>query len=271
MSPLERASWLARLVRVGKLSEASAFVLQKTGIAPRLLPLSPVQGLRPRELDGKYVQAYLGRWPGEGAIRLNKSIAVRSVFREKLQTQYQKQVAGLAKSVSTGKISVAQWQQRMADAISNHSLRQAALGRGATMSKAEAIRFSNDRIRPQLAFLQRFADEIALAEATGKPLTAAQIANRASLYAGDGRAAFFQEYERLNAKPGYVARYRARDDGGTCGPCIAAQGTYLSGEGPMPGDVCRGHGRCRCVRELVLDPVAYARLTGQPETLRRAN
>ena len=269
MSPVERASWLARLVRLGKLTEPAAFALQKAGVATRLLPLSPSVALIPRELAGKFVQAYQGRWPGEGAIRLNRGVGVRALYRERLQTQFQKQTAGLAKSVASGKISVATWQQRMADAISNHSLRQAALGRGATMSKAEAIRFSNDRIRPQLAFLQRFADELALSNATGQPMTAAQIANRAALYAGDGRASWFQEHERRNARPGYVVRYRSRDDGGTCGRCLSAEGTYAAGEGPMPGDVCQGHGRCRCTRELVLDQAAYQQLTGQ--TIRRAN
>lgn len=267
MSPVERASWLARLVRLGKLTEPAAFALQNAGVAARLLPLSPSVALIPREMAGKFVQAYQGRWPGEGAIRLNRGLAVRASYRERLQTQFQTQTAGLAKSVASGKISVATWQQRMADAISNHSLRQAALGRGATMSKTEAIRFSNDRIRPQLAFLQRFADELALGNATGQPMTAAQIASRAALYAGDGRAAWFQEHERRNARPGYVVRYYARDDDGTCSPCHQAQGVYLAGDGPQPGDVCRGHGRCRCTRELVLDQMEYQRLTTLPATV----
>lgn len=261
MTSPAQAVWLGRLVRTGKLTEAGAFALNTRGTIKNL-PLAAAKGLTPREMAGPYVHAYAGRWPGEGAIRLSRGVAVRAQYRERLQTQFEKQTAGLAKSVASGKISVATWQQRMADAISNHSLRQAALGRGATMSKTEAIRFSNDRIRPQLAFLQRFADEIALGNATGQPLTAAQIANRAALYAGDGRAAWFQEHEKRDARPGYVAKYRARDDKGTCGPCLAAEGDYLAGTGPQPGDVCRGHGRCRCVRELVLDPAAYQRLTG---------
>lgn len=268
MTSPEQASWLGRLVRVGKLNEAAAFALNKIGTLKNL-PLPASVGLVPRELSGKYVQAYAGRWYGEGAVRQGQSVAVRAVFREKLQSQFEKQSAGLARSVASGKLTTAQWQQRMADAISNHSLRQAALGRGATMSKAEAIAFSNARIRPQLAFLQRFADELALAQATGKPLTAAQIAARSSLYAGDGRAAWFQEYEKRNARTGYVVKYRARDDGGTCGPCIAAQGSYLPGEGEYPGSVCKGKGRCRCTRELVLDPAAFAALTGS--AVRQAN
>lgn len=261
MTSPQQASWLGRLVRVGKLTEAAAFALNKLG-SIKNLPLPASVGLVPRELSGKFVQAYQGRWAGEGAIRLNRSIVARAAQRERLQNQFEKQVAGLAKSVARGDIKVAVWQQRMADAISNHSLRQAALGRGATMSKAEAIRFSNERIRPQLAFLQRFADEIALGKATGEPLTAAQIASRAALYAGDGRAAWFQEHERRDARPGYVAKYRARDGGGTCSNCLAAVGTYLPGEGVQPGEACKGKGRCRCTRELVLDPAAYQRLTG---------
>jgi len=268
MTSPAQAVWLGRLVRTGKLTEAGAFALNTRGTIKNL-PLVAAKGLTPREMSGTYVQAYQGRWPGEGAIRLDRGVAIRAQYRERLQTQFEKQTAGLAKSVASGKISVATWQQRMADAISNHSLRQAALGRGATMSKAEAIRFSTERIRPQLAFLQRFADEVALRKAAGMPMTAAQIASRAALYAGDGRAAWFQEYERLGAKPGHIVRYYARDDDGTCGPCHQAQGEYLPGTGPQPGDVCKGHGRCRCVREMVLDPAAYQRLT--TGELRRAN
>lgn len=260
MTSPDQASWLGRLVRVGKLTEAAAFALNKRPF--KNLPLAASVGLVPRELKGAFVQAYAGRWAGEGAIRLSRSTAVRAQYRERLQSQFEKQAAGLARSVANGKISVATWQQRMADAISNHSLRQAALGRGATMSKTEAIRFSNDRIRPQLAFLQRFADEIALGNATGQPLTAAQVANRAALYAGDGRAAWFEENEKREARPGLVAKYRARDGSGTCSNCLAAEGTYLPGDGIWPGQVCQGRGRCRCTREMVMDAVAYATLTG---------
>lgn len=268
MTSPDQAAWLGRLVRVGKLTETGAFALNNRGTVKNL-PLPASVGLVPRELGGKFVQAYQGRWAGEGAVRLSRSTAVRAVQRDRLQAQFERQTAGLARSVANGKISVATWQTRMADAISNHSLRQAALGRGATMSKAEAIAFSNARIRPQLAFLQRFADEIALGTATGQPLSAAQIASRAALYAGDGRAAWFQENERINARPGMVAKYYARDDSGTCGPCLQAEGTYLPGTGPEPGSVCLGRGRCRCTRELVMDAAAYAMLT--TSGLRQAN
>lgn len=237
MTSPQQAFWLGRLVRVGKLTEAAAFALNKLGTIKNL-PLPASVGLTPRELKGAFIQAYQGRWAGEGAIRLNRSTAIRAIQRERLQSQFEKQAAGLARSVANGKITVATWQTRMADAISNHSLRQAALGRGATMSKAEAIAFSNARIRPQLAFLQRFADEIALGKVTGEPLTAAQIANRSALYAGDGRAAWFQEHEKRDARPGYVAVYRARDDKGTCllpGSLVLTDNGWLAVEQIAPG------------------------------------
>lgn len=261
MTSPDQASWLGRLVRVGKLTEAAAFALNKAKTLTNL-PLAASVGMVPREMAGKFVQAYQGRWAGEGAIRLNRGTAVRAQYRDRLQTQFEQQTAGLARSVASGKISVATWQQRMSDAISNHSLRQAALGRGATMSKTEAIRFSGERIRPQLAFLQRFADELALGKATGEPMTAAQIASRSALYAGDGRAAWFEEHEKRAARPGYIVKYRARDDKGTCSSCLAAEGDCLVGTGPQPGQVCKGRGRCRCTREIVMDPEAYQRLTG---------
>lgn len=66
------------------------------------------------------------------------------------------------------------------------------------------------------------------------------------------------------AEAGYVVDYRAVDDRGTCDPCLQAEqnGPYLANEGPMPAAVCLGRGRCRCRRELVYDPAAYARLRG---------
>lgn len=260
-SPLV-AGWLTRLVRTGRLTTASAFALSNRTIPARMLPQAPADGLRSREVAGPYVNAYAGNWKGQGAIRLSRSPAIRARYRDQLQRDFEKQTTGLARSVTSGKISVAEWQRRMGDAVHNHTVRQAALGKGGTHTKAHVIRDLDPKVRADLTYLQRFADEIALGLATGKPMSANAIASRSSLYAGTGRAEWFRQHEAAEARPGYVVRYRARDDGGTCEPCRKADGLYLPGQGNYPGEICRGRSRCRCRRELVYDRAAYDRLTG---------
>jgi hypothetical protein len=263
------ASWLTRLVNTGRLTAASALELAKRTFPASVLPQSAAGGLASREARSPFVTAYAGNWKGQGALRLNYSQARRAHYRDILQRDFEKQVRGLAKSVAAGKIPVSVWQSRMADAINAHTIRQASIGRGASISKAEVTARLVPRVHTDLVYLQRFADELALKIATGSPWSADYIAARAARYAGEGRAAWFEEAERAEARPGYVIRYRARDDGYTCDPCRKADGVYLPGDGQFPGRVCLGRARCRCTRELVYDPAAYARLMSDPTRSRQ--
>ncbi len=97
----------------------------------------------------------------------------------------------------------------------------------------------------------------------GKPMGFTGVSRRAALYAGVGRAEFFRAAED-GLPRGWVVRYISRDDPATCGACSQYHRTvWLPHDGPYPGDVCYGAGRCRCERMLEYNPAEWSRLTGQ--------
>ena len=82
--------------------------------------------------------------------------------------------------------------------------------------------------------------------------------NRALMYGGTGWGAWFKGNITAKARgDGYVVRYIAKDDDRTCSPCYEAErnGPYLPNDPrlPYPGEVCRGHGKCRCRHEVIYD------------------
>jgi hypothetical protein len=88
---------------------------------------------------------------------------------------------------------------------------------------------------------------------------------RSALYSGRGRSLWFQADEEVTAGETAVVFYEAVGDDRTCRACRDAEGgsPYLPAEGPMPGDVCEGHGYCRCVRRTVEDAELAALLRGE--------
>jgi hypothetical protein len=195
------------------------------------------------------VSAFGGRWPGkEVLVRRTPTLAERETFRTALQTQYEARVAALGRSVADGRISVAQWQNAMNTATTQHLIRQQALGAGTTRIDAETFARLDAEVRRQQAFISRFADHFTGRAATDEPLSAAAVSSRAKQYSGAGRALGARAQE---ADSGERWQYIAVDDAGTCEPCLGAEGIYDSGQGPYPGEICLGRGNCRCRRELV--------------------
>jgi hypothetical protein len=144
-------------------------------------------------------------------------------------------------------------------------LQRHILGAGRPPTPGELAALSL-RIRAQHVYLSRFADEIAVRNLDGSPLSEMSeraVRARLELYEGEARAAFYFAQE-ADAEPGTVVYYVALDDAGTCSPCFSADlnSPYLPGDpdSPYPGRVCRGRGRCRCRRELRYNPSAYRRL-----------
>lgn len=164
--------------------------------------------------------------------------------------------------------NVDRFERAMLQAIRDDGMALAQLGAQGPMSAADIA-----RVEQQLAFQQEkfraFVNEVRLrelqTEVGARPFSSRQIAARARLYSGLPLGGFYGASEG-RAGPGYVVDYISKDDSGTCSPCIEAEaeGPYLPGEGPMPGVVCLGKSRCRCVRNTYYDPEKYAALTGQP-------
>jgi hypothetical protein len=199
--------------------------------------------------DQARISAFGGRWPGkEALVRRTPTLMEREHFRDQLQTQYEARVAALGRSVADGTISIRQWQRLMDTATTQYLIRQQALGAGTTRMDTAAFTALDATVRRQQAYISRFSDTIGAKTATGKPLSGDAIASRATLYSGAGRAVGARAQERDSDEEW---EYVAVDDGGTCAPCLDAEGIYSAGDGPMPGEVCEGFGNCRCTRELV--------------------
>lgn len=186
-------------------------------------------------------------------------------MRDKVQDDFEAGVRDLAARLQQSE-DVAGWQRGMQVAVARYLVQQASLGAGRPVLR-DTMRALDwqvaDRITQQQAYLSRFAEEVAAKALVGRPLSPEQIAARATMYSGAGRALWFEGSERVqDGGQDTVVYYRSRDDAGTCDRCLEAQrgSPYAPGAGPMPGAICRGRGRCRCVREPRTDKQQAARL-----------
>jgi len=186
-----------------------------------------------------------------GQPSLSLAIKVRGLAA--LEQAFKERVRSLADILQrTG--DVARWQSEMTSLISQNMLEARILGTGRLLN-GQDLASLDSQINEQLAFLGRFADQIQISHLNGKPLSAAQVGARSEMY-DRSRGEFYRGLTADHSAEGYVEDYIAVDDGGTCGPCLAAQsgGPYAVGDGPYPGDVCLGGGRCRCQRVLRYAP-----------------
>lgn len=163
-----------------------------------------------------------------------------------LQRAFEQRVRDLTGAFSRGDLNLTDWHTKMAGSVRLYLTMQHLEGaRGARVGFVPV----NQEVRRQHAYLSRFADEIAIRQLQGQAMTEAQIANRASLYGGAGRAVNQRAVESLQPRGGGVMfEYISIDSPTTCSACLAAEGFYASGQGPMPGEVCFGRSRCRCRR-----------------------
>ena len=295
MNPAQRralADTLARLVSDGELTEEQAITIYQLTVddgrlLDNVLPLPPYEGIsQPAAADDwpdaiwLILAVAIGMAPGRSAVAQVIDFAPQSVRQDAadmLQEWHADSATKLARDLSMGRISVAEFQRRMRALNDQHNATHAALGAG-TRHRAMSA-YLAEQATLQAAYLQRFADRVAgglLAARAGiaglSPLSLGQLTERAALYGGIGRAIFFRAFEQHRQvdgegnRAGWVIYYQSRDDSNTCSNCLEAQGYYLPGQGPYPGQVCLGRHHCRCRRVVMYDPAIYASLTGTPLT-----
>jgi len=190
------------------------------------------------------------------------SNAERQRHSDALQDAFERDARRLASELATSG-DVATWQRKMGARVIQHLVEQRTLGAARPLRDSERRQMAAT-VREQTAYLSRFADEVAVRALQGKPLSEAAIAQRAAQYGGVGRAAFYTGMEgSATTQRGYVARYRSVDSPTTCSRCHAAEGYYLVGSGPLPGEVCLGRHRCRCQRIIEYNPEIYDKLLRQ--------
>jgi hypothetical protein len=186
----------------------------------------------------------------------------RETTRDALQDAFDEETRRLASSAALARSleEVEPWLLRMAAATATHSLAQFALGAGRSLMPSEYLAVG-DLVGFDWSKLDDFAALIFEKASADDAVSANYVAARSQLYGGTGRALWYAGDE-LGAGFGVVIDYFSRDDAGTCSPCLIAEeeSPYLPGEGPFPGMVCKGRGRCRCYRQPRDSMTEYLRL-----------
>lgn len=164
---------------------------------------------------------------------------------DELQDAFERRVRDLAGALSRSEIDLATWHNAMNGSVRLYLTTAHLAGtRGARVGFAPV----NQEVRRQQAYLSRFADEIAIRQLQGAPMSEAYLANRATLYGGAGRGVNQRAVESVGPRSGVAYRYESVDSPSTCSACLAAEGVYPAGQGVFPGQVCAGRSRCRCRR-----------------------
>lgn len=276
---------LSDLVADGEITEEQAagillFMAELTG-ADAMIPLPTAQPAPLSDDDEAAILAMIATASGIAGIttaaelyRLGRR-ATRAAAADRLADLHEAQAGQLAAELARSG-NLRRFQAAAAAMNRRHIAAQAANGaRGWTAALSEQIAAIEAE---QAAYLARFVDQAALrqiAEILPRNLAAAlglaalsrysaeYLAGRLAQYGAAARGQFFraaEEFDGESAGYGWIVRYIARDDDRTCGPCSDAQGYYLPGTGPYPGEICLGRHRCRCRREPVFAPDIYATL-----------
>lgn len=273
---------LAQLVADGQITEeqAAGVLLTWREIADldTILPLPLAEAIQEEPTDDAAILAILLAVLGARAAGARRSADIlarlapqyRRPVVDMIQDYHAAAAAELAEELTDGRISLSQWQRRIRTLNQQTTRTLAQMGAGLRVGQLEE-RIAGAQLT-QAAYLQRFAEQIAAGQIAARfpqlfpagpaALTLAQIAQRAAMYSGAGRAIYFEGADLEAERPGWVVRYEARDDDHTCSPCRDAEGYYFPGDGPYPGEVCLGGGACRCVRISEYDPERYAQLAG---------
>jgi hypothetical protein len=199
---------------------------------------------------------YGQRPPGAKMIGGLLSSRRSSTLRDSLQDVFEEYARRLAKLAAEGLDS--KWMPRAERAIRNQLVAQRSFALRRALMPSELMEVA-PKLDFQMSRLIAFEEEVKATSVQAR--SEAVIGARLSLYSGAGRAEWFRG-EEDDAAPGDVVDYQSLDDNSTCTPCLLAeeQSPYPPGEGPFPGEVCLGRGRCRCKRVVRRDRLAALRL-----------
>lgn len=197
---------------------------------------------------------------------------VKALLRERLRNHfrgdYEATMAKYAKGLAQGG-NVKGWHATQIREQRAYIARMMTAGVGRALAQPEMDEVNKLAAR-QNHFLQRFASEISARNNLGKPFSEAYLRARSNLYGGVGWATWFKGNEIVEGQgDGKLIRYEAVDDPRTCSPCHEAElnGPYLPGSPgiPYPGEVCLGHGHCRCRHVIYYDMAKWRELKGLPD------
>lgn len=258
MQMITRAEYLTLLTNavernVITVDEASALLARfdRGDFAEDSLPL-PITEIKRVERDNKDLLLLFAFLATKGDTRRSKKL-----FRERTR---KKQVSEVSQfMLESAQQDTAQFQRGFSDIVQRSILTQ-WIGGARQQDWTQAI---DAMIDEQLAYTERFASDRHFQRELDRQVSPSNYLNRALMYLGTAWAASYMGNEYGDNRYGYVWEYQPIDDGKTCRNCHDAKGFYLSGQGPMPGQICFGGWRCRCRRVEVYNPVEWERLIGR--------
>lgn len=159
-------------------------------------------------------------------------------------TQAKVRLQGVTRLLASDKLSIDEWQVRMAQTIKDSHLRMSALGAGGTQQlSARHFGYAGQQLRTEYEALVGFAEDLK----AGK-LTAEQALKRAAMY-GESTALSFHRSEQVTKdRDGFEAK-RSLDPGAQhCDSCIGYATDWVSASEIIPpGTACECRRRCRCI------------------------
>lgn len=174
--------------------------------------------------------------------------ATRERLVNKFQDEFSERARRIAERLNEKGFRTRQGHAQAKRLIREHTLTQAMLGVGRPLTLKEIARIEKI-INAEEKKLQRFMDKVSIRRVQRNPMSVDAIASRLEMYSGVGRAEYYKASELVDSDDDTVELYSAKDDNNTCTPCLENHGKYfLPGQGPFPGEVCKGRGRCRCRR-----------------------
>lgn len=169
------------------------------------------------------------------------------------------QLQGLTRLLSSGKITLPDWQERMADTLKQSHLRMAMMGAGgkAQMTQQQ-YGYVGARLYKEYQAIDQFAQDLAASKLTEK-----QALARTALYARTTALSFHQAEKVTKIRDGFEGRRDLDALAQHCLPCIghSTNGLFVPAAEIVPtGTDCLCHGYCRCritwrrTRSLNFDP-----------------
>jgi hypothetical protein len=152
---------------------------------------------------------------------------------------------GVTRMLSSGNITLDQWEQSVREAIKGAHIQAAIVGYGGkdNMGSGEYGRIGQ-RLRGEYAYLQGFALDL-LEQRISTPMALARI----GLYAQSVRGSYWQGTELRKQQQGYGLMERVLDaQAKHCSDCLryAGAGRVSIGTLPLPGQRCECGANCKC-------------------------
>ena len=179
----------------------------------------------------------------------NKRFVDRATVLQVVDTEAQRtalQLQGHTRLMASGKISLSEWQERMAASVKSSHLRQALMGSGGKLQMTQQqYGFVGSRLAKEYQAIDQFAQALARGEVTEK-----QALARAAQYGRSTALSFHQAEKVTRIRDGFVGKRSLDPQARHCEECpiYSTQGQFVPAAEIVPtGTNCSCSGRCRCL------------------------